>query len=174
MSLLNLQDVDHHHHDHDHHHQNHMDSGGSIVSRSYDCVFCQRGFNTAQALGGHMNIHRKDRTTTNKPNSSPNKEPINTILNNKEMLLVDDNDDYDDDQVDQVINTRLLYSSKQDPHHSNGGTSRFKGKIHGFLGSKKWGEEEDHMHEKRNIQDHDLRKEGEELDLELRLGHYPW
>lgn len=31
------------------------------VGRSYECVFCKRGFNTAQALGGHMNIHRKDR-----------------------------------------------------------------------------------------------------------------
>ncbi|XP_076905258.1 uncharacterized protein LOC143560965 [Bidens hawaiensis] len=29
--------------------------------RSYECVFCRRGFTTAQALGGHMNIHRKDR-----------------------------------------------------------------------------------------------------------------
>ncbi|GJZ97845.1 transcriptional regulator SUPERMAN-like protein [Tanacetum coccineum] len=29
--------------------------------RSYECIFCKRGFTTAQALGGHMNIHRKDR-----------------------------------------------------------------------------------------------------------------
>ena len=29
--------------------------------RSYECIFCKRGFSTAQALGGHMNIHRKDR-----------------------------------------------------------------------------------------------------------------
>ncbi|XP_008794311.1 transcriptional regulator SUPERMAN-like [Phoenix dactylifera] len=27
----------------------------------YECMFCKRGFTTAQALGGHMNIHRKDR-----------------------------------------------------------------------------------------------------------------
>ncbi|XP_059664406.1 transcriptional regulator SUPERMAN-like [Cornus florida] len=31
------------------------------TGRSYDCMFCKRGFTTAQALGGHMNIHRKDR-----------------------------------------------------------------------------------------------------------------
>nr|ACY56756.1 ZFP1 [Chrysanthemum x morifolium] len=30
-------------------------------SRSYTCTFCKRGFSNAQALGGHMNIHRKDR-----------------------------------------------------------------------------------------------------------------
>ena len=31
-------------------------------TRSYDCIFCKRGFSNAQALGGHMNIHRKDRS----------------------------------------------------------------------------------------------------------------
>ncbi|KAJ4969569.1 hypothetical protein NE237_016270 [Protea cynaroides] len=34
------------------------------TSRSYGCVFCKRGFTTAQALGGHMNIHRRDRAKT--------------------------------------------------------------------------------------------------------------
>ncbi|KAM0919162.1 hypothetical protein ACQ4PT_008392 [Festuca glaucescens] len=34
----------------------------AAVSRPYyECVFCKRGFTTAQALGGHMNIHRRDR-----------------------------------------------------------------------------------------------------------------
>ncbi|XP_062188818.1 probable transcriptional regulator RABBIT EARS [Phragmites australis] len=28
----------------------------------YECSFCKRGFTNAQALGGHMNIHRKDRS----------------------------------------------------------------------------------------------------------------
>ncbi|XP_027127163.1 uncharacterized protein [Coffea arabica] len=41
------------------------------MGRSYECVFCKRGFNTAQALGGHMNIHRKDRAR-NKPATSTN------------------------------------------------------------------------------------------------------
>lgn len=29
------------------------------VGRIYECIFCKRGFTNAQALGGHMNIHRK-------------------------------------------------------------------------------------------------------------------
>ncbi|KAJ4779815.1 hypothetical protein LUZ62_020217 [Rhynchospora pubera] len=29
--------------------------------RSYSCTFCQREFRSAQALGGHMNVHRRDR-----------------------------------------------------------------------------------------------------------------
>ncbi|XP_020236838.1 transcriptional regulator TAC1 [Cajanus cajan] len=38
------------------------DQGAShVTSRSYECNFCRRGFSNAQALGGHMNIHRKDK-----------------------------------------------------------------------------------------------------------------
>ena len=29
--------------------------------QAYTCTFCKKGFSNAQALGGHMNIHRKDR-----------------------------------------------------------------------------------------------------------------
>ncbi|XP_073287079.1 uncharacterized protein [Primulina huaijiensis] len=29
--------------------------------KEYKCTFCKRGFSNAQALGGHMNVHRKDR-----------------------------------------------------------------------------------------------------------------
>jgi len=41
------------------------------TGRSYECVFCRRGFTTAQALGGHMNIHRKDRANKAKSNFPP-------------------------------------------------------------------------------------------------------
>ncbi|KAL8260608.1 hypothetical protein R6Q59_028561 [Mikania micrantha] len=34
---------------------------GQEICRSYTCSFCKRGFSNAQALGGHMNVHRKDR-----------------------------------------------------------------------------------------------------------------
>ncbi|KAL5561848.1 hypothetical protein UlMin_031595 [Ulmus minor] len=46
-------------------------SDQSDGGRCYECVFCKRGFTTAQALGGHMNIHRKERAkTSGKPNIS--------------------------------------------------------------------------------------------------------
>ncbi|PKA56482.1 Transcriptional regulator TAC1 [Apostasia shenzhenica] len=43
------------------------DETPSSGGRSYPCIFCKRGFSTAQALGGHMNIHRKDRAKLRQP-----------------------------------------------------------------------------------------------------------
>ncbi|KAL1806454.1 hypothetical protein ACET3Z_029522 [Daucus carota] len=36
------------------------------TGRSYECNFCKRGFTNAQALGGHMNIHRKEKAKASK------------------------------------------------------------------------------------------------------------
>ncbi|KAH6769899.1 hypothetical protein C2S52_014702 [Perilla frutescens var. hirtella] len=36
-------------------------AGFSWPPRSYICSFCRREFRSAQALGGHMNVHRRDR-----------------------------------------------------------------------------------------------------------------
>ncbi|KAK9144495.1 hypothetical protein Sjap_004398 [Stephania japonica] len=35
--------------------------GTTWPPRSYSCTFCRREFRSAQALGGHMNVHRRDR-----------------------------------------------------------------------------------------------------------------
>ncbi|XP_051129881.1 zinc finger protein 11-like [Andrographis paniculata] len=43
------------------------DAAGNLMGgctwppRSYTCNFCRREFRSAQALGGHMNVHRRDR-----------------------------------------------------------------------------------------------------------------
>ncbi|KAK4797405.1 hypothetical protein SAY86_029731 [Trapa natans] len=51
--------------------------GGCIwPPRSYSCSFCRREFRSAQALGGHMNVHRRDRARL--------KELGNEILNSHE------------------------------------------------------------------------------------------
>lgn len=60
-------------------------SGGT--RRSYECTFCRRGFTNAQALGGHMNIHRKDRAKA-KQNSTPNHNNSSSSFSNK--LSIDD------------------------------------------------------------------------------------
>lgn len=62
---------------------------GDLVSwppRCYTCTFCKREFRSAQALGGHMNVHRRDRArlrqipssfnyTFLNPNPNPNLSP---------------------------------------------------------------------------------------------------
>lgn len=60
--------------------------------RSYTCSFCKREFRSAQALGGHMNVHRRDRArlrsvqspTTTSPTTSNNNSTatLNLNLNN--------------------------------------------------------------------------------------------
>ncbi|XP_008785599.2 zinc finger protein 11-like [Phoenix dactylifera] len=48
--------------------------GGCVwPPRSYSCSFCRREFRSAQALGGHMNVHRRDRARL-KQSSSPTGE----------------------------------------------------------------------------------------------------
>ncbi|OMO91167.1 hypothetical protein COLO4_18580 [Corchorus olitorius] len=44
--------------------------GARSPARSYECTFCKRGFSNAQALGGHMNIHRRDKAKLKQANSS--------------------------------------------------------------------------------------------------------
>lgn len=47
--------------------------GGCIwPPRSYSCSFCRREFRSAQALGGHMNVHRRDRARLKQSPSSCN------------------------------------------------------------------------------------------------------
>uniref|UniRef100_A0A1D1YC70 Transcriptional regulator TAC1 n=1 Tax=Anthurium amnicola TaxID=1678845 RepID=A0A1D1YC70_9ARAE len=43
------------------------DDDDAGTGRPYECMFCRRGFSTAQALGGHMNIHRRDRARIRQP-----------------------------------------------------------------------------------------------------------
>ncbi|KAI0513934.1 hypothetical protein KFK09_009966 [Dendrobium nobile] len=65
--------------------------GFSWPPRSYTCSFCKREFRSAQALGGHMNVHRRDRARLRQcsppwdhpspsnpnPNIKPNPNPNN-------------------------------------------------------------------------------------------------
>ncbi|KAA8543828.1 hypothetical protein F0562_021995 [Nyssa sinensis] len=50
------------------------DAAGALIwpPRSYSCTFCGREFRSAQALGGHMNAHRRDRARLRQYPSSHN------------------------------------------------------------------------------------------------------
>ncbi|KAF7807006.1 Transcriptional regulator TAC1 [Senna tora] len=92
------------------------DEGSSVPIRTkhyssyYGCTFCKRGFTKAQALGGHMNIHRKHKSLIMKKKGS------------KQLL--------------------------EDENIGGGNLSLQVGPTH-------------------------LEEENGEVDLELRLGHYP-
>ncbi|KAF8069762.1 hypothetical protein N665_1137s0030 [Sinapis alba] len=82
------------------------------LSRSYICSFCVRGFSNAQALGGHMNIHRRDRANLRQKLMEDNKddvvaegdssEVVSLDLNEKQQqdpLACDDDQDVDKDHI---------------------------------------------------------------------------
>uniref|UniRef100_A0ACD5U9C0 Uncharacterized protein n=1 Tax=Avena sativa TaxID=4498 RepID=A0ACD5U9C0_AVESA len=49
----------------------HLGAGCVWPPRSYTCTFCHREFRSAQALGGHMNVHRRDRARLRQCASPP-------------------------------------------------------------------------------------------------------
>lgn len=57
----------------------------SSAKRSYECTFCKRGFTNAQALGGHMNIHRKDRAKA-KQTTGPSFITSNPMLTHEDYM----------------------------------------------------------------------------------------
>ncbi|GLJ41701.1 hypothetical protein SUGI_0863080 [Cryptomeria japonica] len=49
----------------------HMDqaASGLLGQKWYKCTYCKGGLSRAQALGGHMNIHRRQRTLQSRSSS---------------------------------------------------------------------------------------------------------
>ncbi|KAH6762066.1 hypothetical protein C2S52_019499 [Perilla frutescens var. hirtella] len=134
------------------------DLAQNFQTRSFRCAFCKRGFSNAQALGGHMNIHRKDRAKLREFSDenllsleisrSPDYEeslPRDPSLGEKLSLENDESHEDDDDQAESVKGKppRGLPLFAEAPPSVNGGESR---KV-----ELKYGE----------------------LDLELRLGPEP-
>ncbi|KAJ1414593.1 Zinc finger C2H2-type [Sesbania bispinosa] len=59
--------------------------GTTWPPRSYTCTFCRREFRSAQALGGHMNVHRRDRARLHQPHPHP---PTASFINIPSQELV--------------------------------------------------------------------------------------
>lgn len=49
--------------------------------RSYTCTFCRREFRSAQALGGHMNVHRRDRARLHQA------QPPGSVVNHNSFII---------------------------------------------------------------------------------------
>ncbi|XP_071687325.1 uncharacterized protein [Rutidosis leptorrhynchoides] len=63
--------------------------GGCIwPPRSYTCSFCRREFRSAQALGGHMNVHRRDRARLKQISSPKNNQVVEPNTSSLERCLL--------------------------------------------------------------------------------------
>lgn len=158
--------------------------------RSYECIFCKRGFPTAQALGGHMNIHRKDRAK-NRPNylrnNNSNKEEDHSFYSGpryyppvfasypQTYTSAIPNDQEGNVRYDTYFSSTS--STSQPINHENNHQD-----VHGEIRSPS--EEEkmmslrlqygrSHGEEKKSKRTSRGGNKEDELDLELRLGHDP-
>ncbi|KAL4378264.1 hypothetical protein GQ457_02G003700 [Hibiscus cannabinus] len=148
------------------------------TARFYDCVFCKRGFTTAQALGGHMNIHRKDRAKSSRRSSLPG------VLSDKVDDVHDDNYNvslcsFPYPPVQSYRPHEVLPVSCQTFFPDSGWGFRPQHSRHSDddLFSDK-SEQMNNWPRSSHVYDHENNKtygssQEYELDLELRLGHDP-
>lgn len=89
--------------------------GGCIwPPRSYSCSFCGREFRSAQALGGHMNVHRRDRARLKQIS------PISTSTPYDEEIILHQNSQNNPFFPDEVCN--FVYNPN--PNSQNSSTSK--------------------------------------------------
>ncbi|OIV92456.1 hypothetical protein TanjilG_02219 [Lupinus angustifolius] len=67
MVMKEFLDCNNSHNGEDDHYMN----GFPWPPRSYTCSFCRKEFKSAQALGGHMNVHRRDRARLRQSSPPP-------------------------------------------------------------------------------------------------------
>ncbi|XP_044497843.1 transcriptional regulator SUPERMAN-like [Mangifera indica] len=152
----------------------------AATKRSYECTFCKRGFTNAQALGGHMNIHRKDRAKA--------KQVTSSSFSNRAMALPI-NDDYRNPRynlpisgVPEAQKNSLIYYP---PSVSSSRYSRAEPYDREFLlpSSQSLSTNEELLGTNLSlgightcVEDNRFKRrimKEDELDLELRLGHNP-
>lgn len=130
----------------------HDDQGASQTNqRSYECNFCKRGFSNAQALGGHMNIHRKDKAKLKQQFLNPSLEGKSSEEPNKPNLNL--NVSQQEPSRDEIQMRLQLPLFAESPIITTTEIQKPQGQIHGI---------------EEGGQGSSL-----ELDLELRLGPEP-
>lgn len=147
-------------------------NNNSNSGRPYECMFCRRGFTTAQALGGHMNIHRKDRASANN-----NNKPITSFGSSASTTK---HDTSSTDHLDHLafyspIPTPISVNNNIPPP-SNSSSSNYSHRA--VLPTSTTTTTPSHLQYSRllqcvqqnqhNFQDH----QDDGLDLELRLGYH--
>ncbi|KAI3756741.1 hypothetical protein L1987_56564 [Smallanthus sonchifolius] len=156
------------------------------LGRSYECTFCKRGFTNAQALGGHMNIHRKDKAKAKQHNTfsttaSPKPNKDHSTLSLKSFNLIPNEEEA------QYLGSSFGYRTSDHGYQFIPSNPNFQWDLAASQFDNRALHEE-HLRvnldlgtgtsemENNNIE---ITKVGNEdwlendVDLELRLGHYP-
>ncbi|KAK9940605.1 hypothetical protein M0R45_017257 [Rubus argutus] len=118
----------------------------AAAAKSYECTFCKRGFSNAQALGGHMNIHRKDKAKLKQVSSSLN------IVETKQKQR----------EPSEIPKSPPSYSQILPKNNPNINSLEAIHMPHGRPQEQQQQEDQGDQSEK-----------GSDLDLELRLGPQP-
>ena len=146
------------------------------TGRSYECVFCKRGFTTAQALGGHMNIHRKDKANKTKPSF--------VIPSSSSSIKVDDNNNYADlgfySAIPRGNNHYSTGSHEVDASDHYHHQANFPAPASGVRPShgQDWRERNLSLYTNPSLCVREVKDKAQDnsdedgLDLELRLGHH--
>ncbi|XWS74931.1 hypothetical protein CRYUN_Cryun01aG0040800 [Craigia yunnanensis] len=102
------------------------DAAGSLGGyiwppRSYSCSFCRREFRSAQALGGHMNVHRRDRARLKQylspnnevvPHQNHNQNPESKLPHDQACTLDHSTDDFDHNSTSPSIVASTFSASR--------------------------------------------------------------
>lgn len=150
------------------------DELGLSQVKFYRCSFCKRGFSNAQALGGHMNIHRKDRARLREFSSE---NLLSLDINNSFNPPPPENDDSLQGEVsyDEIISS----PSKRPCVNTSKENDRSHEVIIGDLLQLPLFKETPLIKEASNCVDKQEEEKSmqlnpvSELDLELRLGMEP-
>ncbi|CAK7331432.1 unnamed protein product [Dovyalis caffra] len=146
-------------------------------ARSYECIFCKRGFSNAQALGGHMNIHRKDKAKL-KQSSNETQQSLDILKRNPSFSpavtsLMESKSSKDE----SFIKWPFIVDKAGSDHDDTKRDKNLVGEIQKleFFGQKSSSDED---RQKPSSQVHGTSKESNsssssEIDLELRLGPEP-
>ncbi|CAM8950039.1 unnamed protein product [Rhodiola kirilowii] len=160
--------------------------GGFIwPPRSYTCSFCRREFKSAQALGGHMNVHRRDRAKLKQALSPTSSE---TILHTTTTFVTSENSpnavgdemkrESAKDKEEQHVSTKLCMGLRLD-EVGNNKCKRLKSGDNFILVDHpcvvvRSSSSQLHQHEAAALHGTGVIQSKmslmEELDLELRLG----
>ncbi|KAL5724356.1 Transcriptional regulator [Ranunculus cassubicifolius] len=175
---------------------------GSIMGttwppRSYTCTFCRREFRSAQALGGHMNVHRRDRAKLRQsPPSSTTDAAASTIIfpsqefvaANGGLCLIyslpnNPNSVFSSTSISMESPSTLLsispYQTIRPPSNFTSATSMKPSlsqteRSEEPVVSDHYNNQDDHLHSNSSATSYeDTDNMVEELDLELRLGSRP-